>query len=163
MHSVIDYLDELERLQSEGSGNHTLKRALWVAALMAYNRCFAQGRRKGAANLASGPPAHLRDAHQRFLKLRDTDYAHLDRANQDESLESAVLVVDREGAERTIEITSGGMSTSIHDWTELKALAGFYRDEFSRLLTETAKAIVASVGSKIASPHAIPTSIRIDG
>src|SRR5262245_58833358 len=68
-------LEELARREKASERFMPISRALWVAALIDYNRCWTAGHRKQHADSVAVPP-DLLPSHRLFRRLRGDHVAH---------------------------------------------------------------------------------------
>jgi len=74
---VVQSSHRLLELLKGKSGDRTLIKSLWSAALIAYARCFKAGKRFGLSeNIFKGLPGEPMKAHQYYINLRDKLVAH---------------------------------------------------------------------------------------
>jgi hypothetical protein len=74
---VLYALNDLKQLLKDPDDSHTLVRALWTSALVAYCRCFSTGRRiRLDPETVFGPNNPDLEHHRKVTKMRDKHLAH---------------------------------------------------------------------------------------
>jgi hypothetical protein len=98
---AIDALDLLQQLVDDNSKDVILTGSLWIAALIAYARCFSTGKRFGLSEkLFEGIEGGV-ECHQLFMNLRNKHVAH--SVNPFEQVVVGLVLSHPSSSERKVE------------------------------------------------------------
>ncbi len=102
---VVETLSRLADLLREGSEDHVLLRSYWSAALVAYVRCFASGKRVGLSESVfegiAGTEEPAVDVHRFYKNMRDKHIAH--SVNPFDQVEVGLVLSPPASQERRVE------------------------------------------------------------
>lgn len=109
---TINALDRLSKLVSSDDEDPVLARSFWTAALVAYARCFATGKRFGLSRALFGDIEGGAEAHQLYIELRNKHVAH--SVNPFEQVVAGLILSPPESSDRRVEGILGLSQSLLH-------------------------------------------------